>query len=120
MQDGYVFVSDAEVGRMAAHLGMEVSAFMVAFAVRPHPTEESLVLEAREGRGCPLLTADRRCSVHAVKPAQCATWPFWTDMIEDEALWERSKSYCPGLDAPGGREYSRKEILQIAREKRGT
>lgn len=115
-----MFVSEAEIARMAAHLGLEDEAFRARFDVRRHPTDGRWVLEARDGRGCPLLTEKRGCSVHAVKPAQCSTWPFWSDMIEDAALWRDATSYCPGMDAPNGRHYTREEILEIARGERGT
>lgn len=120
VQDGYVFVSDEEIARMAAHLGLDDATFRARFEVHRHPVEESWVLEARDGRGCPLLTPTRGCSVHAVKPAQCATWPFWSDMLEDATLWQEATSYCPGMDAPNGRRYTRDEILQISRGERGT
>lgn len=105
---------------MAAYLGKTVGEFWRDHGVFTHPEEEVPVLEARDGRGCPLLTEDRKCSVHPVKPSQCKTWPFWSDMIEDAQVWEAAKSYCPGLDAKGGTLYSKRDILEIARQKRGT
>lgn len=115
-----MFTNDEEIARMAAHLGRTVGEFWRDYQVHAHPTEGTPVLEARDGKGCPLLTSDRRCSVHVVKPRQCSTWPFWSDMIEDAKVWEASKSYCPGLDKETGRLYGKREILEIAREKRGT
>jgi len=120
MQDGYVYMKEGEVERMAAHLGKTVGEFWRDYRVHAHPADDEPVIEAKDGKGCPLLTADRRCSVHPVKPVQCSTWPFWRDMVEDVDTWTKAKSYCPGLDAPTGQLYSRKEILAIAREKRGT
>jgi Fe-S-cluster containining protein len=70
--------------------------------------------------GCPLLTADKGCSVHSVKPMQCQTFPFWSELIEDDSAWSDAKSYCPGMDAADGRLYSAEEIRDIAAERRGT
>jgi Fe-S-cluster containining protein len=120
VEDGYVFLKPGELERIAQHLDRSVEAFSREFGVRAHPTEGTPVLEAKDGRGCPLLTADRKCSVHPVKPSQCAAWPFWPDMVADRELWDASKSYCPGLDRPSGRKYGRLEILAIVDGERGT
>jgi len=120
VEDGYVFLVGDELARMARHLDRSVEDFSRTFGVHNHPEEGTTVLEAKDGKGCPLLTADRKCSVHPVKPSQCAAWPFWSDMVKDRELWEASKSYCPGLDKPTGKVYSKLQILAIAGGDGGT
>jgi Fe-S-cluster containining protein len=96
-----------------------VRAFRAAYGVVLDEDGQAM-LEAKDGAGCPLLTADRRCAVHPVKPMQCRTWPFWSEMVEDERAWAAAKAFCPGLDAPAGRRYTRPEILKILEEDTGT
>lgn len=96
---------------MAAHLGLTVGQFWADFAVMHDPDADQPVLEAKDGKGCPLLTADGRCRVHAVKPVQCSTFPFWSDLLDDALAWDYAKTYCPGMDE--GRLYSRSEIFAI-------
>ena len=45
---------------------------------------------------CPLLGADDRCTIYAVRPRQCRTWPFWASNVASPAAWERTKTECPG------------------------
>ena len=53
----------------------------------------------------------RGCSVYAVRPLQCRTWPFWHGLLDgDGEGWRHAKSTCPGLDSPRGRLYGVKEI----------
>lgn len=114
VEDGFVHMTDFELSRMAAHLGLSIAEFRLRYQVSGGSSEGGLHIEVRGGKGCPLLTPDRRCTVHPVKPAQCSTWPFWSEMIDDSTEWERCKSYCPGLDAEGGRLYSEDEIRRLA------
>src|SRR5699024_11592257 len=42
--------------------------------------------EVEEGESCPFLI-DEQCSVHDVKPRQCATYPFWEEIIGNRLTW---------------------------------
>lgn len=114
VEDGYVHMTHFELRAMASHLGVEPAEFRRRYRVQGASHTGGLYIEVKDGKGCPLLTSDRRCTVHPVKPSQCSTWPFWSEMIQDAAEWERCKSYCPGLDAEGGRLYSEAEIRELA------
>ena len=98
---------------MAVHLKMSLEEFSESFQVLYDPASEQPVLEAKEGKGCPLLDADRQCRVHAVKPSQCRTFPFWSELLDDERAWLEARRDCPGMDAPDGRLYSTEEIRKI-------
>jgi hypothetical protein len=45
---------------------------------------------------CPFLE-DRGCSIHAANPTQCRTFPFWPEIVERKATWNRTGRYCPGI-----------------------
>lgn len=113
VEDGYVHLSIFELRKMAAHLGLEPAEFRRRYDVSGDGEASGLYIEVKGGKGCPLLSPERRCTVHPVKPAQCSTWPFWSEMVEDSAEWQRCKSYCPGLDAEDGRLYSEAEIRAL-------
>ena len=104
---------------IAEHLGLAVAVFKTRYDVSWDREMKKWMIDANPG-GCPLLTADHGCSVHPVKPMQCQTFPFWPELIEDEAGWSDAKTYCPGMDAPQGRLYSAEEIRAISDEQRGT
>jgi len=115
VEDGFVYMTHAEARRMAKHLELSVGEFWNRYDLRWDEEADSVLVEAKDGRGCPLLTKERGCSVHPVKPGQCQQWPFWSEMLDEAAEWNKAKRYCPGLDAPDGRLYPRDEIVQIRR-----
>ncbi len=116
MRDGLVYMHAQEERRIAAHLGLTVAVFRKKFDATWQEESECWAIEAKDGRGCPLLTSDRRCSVHPVKPSQCGSWPFWPEMLDDRRVWDEAKSFCKGLDAPEGRRYTPAEIQAIRDE----
>lgn len=120
VQPGYVYMTREELSNIAAHLGLTPERFRRKFCVRLDGASGEPYIHVASARGCPLLTPERRCSVHPVKPKQCTTFPFWDEMVEDRTEWEGAKAFCPGLDAPEGRLYTHPEITAIRRGHRGT
>ena len=35
------------------------------------------------------------CSIYAERPAQCRTWPFWSENLTSRATWEAVKRRTP-------------------------
>lgn len=113
VQSGWVFFSVHEMEAMAHHLGLKLGSFKRRYHIEWDIDERRWAIDATDGTGCPLLTPDRKCSVHPVKPRQCSSFPFWSELLDTPDNWEATKSYCPGLDAPNGRLYSVEEMLAI-------
>lgn len=101
---------------MAAHLGLSTTRFSKLYGAAWDAGWQRWAIDATDGRGCPLLDEQRGCRVHPVKPRQCASFPFWPELLDDAAAWESLKRYCPGLDSETGRLYSEEEILEIRLE----
>lgn len=40
---------------------------------------------------CIFLGPDNKCAVHAVRPLQCATYPWWPELVADVEAWQREK-----------------------------
>lgn len=41
------------------------------------------------------------CSLYGSRPAQCRTWPFWPELLEDEKSWKDARlgpEGCPGIN----------------------
>jgi uncharacterized protein len=113
MEPGLVYMTDEELARIAKHLDLSVMRFKKKYDVRRENDEGEWYIDALDGKGCPLLSEERRCMVHPVKPTQCATFPFWPEMLDDAGEWEAAKSFCPGLDAPEGELYAKSRITAI-------
>ena len=89
IKDGIVRVSDAEIARIAAFLGMSEADF-IERETEVAPDRKSLMLKSLPDGSCAYLTADNLCRINPVKPDKCRTFPFeWTN--------DDSTDICPGL-----------------------
>jgi Fe-S-cluster containining protein len=100
----------SEVGSIAAHLGLERREFLSRYCSR----EGGAVTLRTDAPACPFLKSDNRCGIYAVRPKQCATWPFWRENLE-KAVWEEEvRACCPG--AGKGELHSAREVERTAAE----
>jgi len=96
---------------MARYLGLAPRVFDQRFGVRAG--DGAFHIEVPGPPGCPLLGPTGLCSVHPAKPKQCATYPFWVEVLESEATWRAEAALCPGIEHAEGRLYPREELVQI-------
>jgi Fe-S-cluster containining protein len=88
----HVYVTPEDVGRLAAFLGLSRREFR-----RRHTRRDDGWTGLRfEHRTCPFLEGTR-CRVHAARPAQCRTFPFWPEHLRRREAWEAVAAYCPGI-----------------------
>ena len=123
---GYVWVTDVEIERLAAHVGRPVEEFR-RLHVRKVGGRSSLK-ERRNDSGeydCVFLTPlpgdapqsrRRGCGVYAARPLQCRTWPFWDGLLESREAWEHSKQTCPGLDRGRAFDFEHIERMRTAED----
>lgn len=105
---GYVTFSEDEIAAAAAFLGMPLEALFSAYDLAID--DEGLVALVTEEAPCPFLK-DSLCSIHAVKPEQCRTYPFWPELLTDLVTWQAEAKHCPGIGQ--GRAYTRKEVRAL-------
>jgi Fe-S-cluster containining protein len=120
---GYVWVTDEEVAKMAAHRGEIERDFR-----RHHVRKVQGRLSLREDRNeageydCRFLKPlpgdrpgrrKRGCSIYEVRPRQCRTWPFWDGVVGSAASWQAAKQTCPGMDDVNGRRFEPAEIDRL-------
>ena len=87
--NGIVRVSEAEIARIAAFLGVSEATFIDRDCAVA-PDRRGLILHSHPNGACVWLTADNRCLIHPVKPDKCRTFPYdWTNPDSHEI--------CPGL-----------------------
>ena len=92
IKDGIVRVSEAEISRIAAYLGVSEADF-IARETDLAPDRKTLMLKSLADGSCVYLTDDSRCRIHDVKPDKCRTFPF-------EWMNADSRDVCPGLKGP--------------------
>ena len=74
-ETGYVHLADAEIDAIAAHLGIEVGAFIERYT-RLVRNRQGLSLIERDNGACILLGEGGDCLTESVKPLQCRQFPF--------------------------------------------
>lgn len=92
-EPGFVWVNDDEIAAIAA--------------ARREPEVEIRWLYTRTANGnvslrektngdCVFYDRVEGCTIYAVRPRQCQTWPFWESNVNTPEAWERTKRSCPG------------------------
>ena len=106
-QQGFVYLTEDDLERIAKYLGMTPRAFERQYVYR---TRNLRRLRVPREQQCPFL-GDGGCSIHAVKPVQCRLFPFWPELVDEKREWKKTGAWCPGI--------GKGELVQIeaAREK---
>jgi Fe-S-cluster containining protein len=90
---GYVYLTEADLQRAAAQLGISPAEFESRYVYR---TRHLLRLRKPRGSQCHFL-ADDGCLLHPNKPTQCRLYPFWPEFTDSSAGWRKAARQCPGV-----------------------
>lgn len=93
-QKGFVYVTREDVARLAEHLGITRAEFKRRYLCG---TAGLLRFRKLRHKQCPFLLSDG-CSVHAVKPLQCHTFPYWPELLDQATERRAAAEYCPGMN----------------------
>ena len=91
--EGFVYLSESDLKRAAEFVNMRPKAFEKKYVYRTH---HQMRFRKPPDKQCPFLV-DGGCSIHPAKPTQCRTFPFWPELVEKRAEWNRTARYCPGI-----------------------
>lgn len=92
----HVYLTVAEAEKIRAFLGVGVAWFRRRYLDRD--VDGSLILQSDAEGGCIMLGRDGRCRIYAARPVQCATYPFWPEVVKTSAAWRRERRRCEGID----------------------
>jgi Fe-S-cluster containining protein len=92
-QNGWVYVTDADIARAAAWLHLTEAEFETRYVYR---TRHRARLRKPKGAQCHFLK-EGGCGIHPAKPTQCRMFPFWPELVEDRKAWKQTARYCPGI-----------------------
>jgi Fe-S-cluster containining protein len=92
-QKGFVYLTEADLRRMAEYVGMTAAAFERKYVYR---TSRKMRLRVPREGTCPFLL-EAGCSIHPAKPTQCRIFPFWPELVESKREWKKTARYCPGI-----------------------
>lgn len=93
-QEGYVWVSDNEITRIAETLEMEEAAFIKKY-VRKARGKRCLI--EKKSKDC-IFLEDGKCQIYLVRPSQCKTWPFWSSNLISPHTWCEASDRCNGIN----------------------
>jgi Fe-S-cluster containining protein len=92
-QKGYVYLTEDDLVRAAAHVRMAPAEFEAKYVYR---TKTLLRFRKPRNKQCHFLL-DNGCSIHPSKPTQCRAFPFWPELVENRRNWNETAKYCPGI-----------------------
>lgn len=90
---GGIVLTAGDVERLCAFLGRERDAFLAGSTVC---SGSKVHLGVRPDGYC-IFFADG-CGVHPARPDICRAWPYFRGNLIDNASWEMSQGYCPGIN----------------------
>ena len=115
-EPGYVFLSEKDIQGMADCLGMERRQFIDTFCrIVDMGAFKMISLREKENYDCIFLT-DKGCKVYSARPRQCADYPFWAHILEDQESWDAESKLCPGMNR--GKIHTKREIDAILKDRR--
>ena len=118
---GYVWVTKEETQRLADFLKLtpveverqysrKIDGMVSLKEKRPNARGEYDCIFLKEVPAeSPSQKTKRMCTVYAVRPLQCRTWPFWNGNLASPEAWKAAGKRCPGVNA--GRTWTRAEML---------
>jgi Fe-S-cluster containining protein len=107
----HLYLNDEEVTRIARYLRMVPMEFRQQYTFVDEYGWTQLFLDER----CVFLDpATRRCTVYPARPAQCRTFPFWSDLVRLGAWTAEARELCEGVGR--GAVHSPSEVAGRMRE----
>jgi len=92
-QQGFVYLTEEDITRLAAHLDMTVYGFEARYVFR---TKNLRRLRVPRHAQCEFLD-EGGCSVHLAKPLQCRAFPYWPELVGNKKNWAKIGTWCPGI-----------------------
>lgn len=95
--EGVVRIEDADVTRIASHLGLSESGFRSRYLAA---SRDRLI--DGPGSRCVFLAdgVEPTCTIYTARPERCRSWPFWPELRDDPDALAAARRVCPGL-TPG-------------------
>jgi Fe-S-cluster containining protein len=92
-EPGFVWVNDAELAAIAKHRHEPLDQILGLYT---RSTQRGLSLREKPNGDCVFYDKAHGCTIYAVRPRQCRTWPFWESNVASPGAWERTRAICPG------------------------
>ena len=111
---GFVYLSKIDLDKLCNFLKMSGKDFAKKYCRWAGYYEGKEVLALKEMKNYNCILWNNGCSAYEARPVQCATWPFWTWMIENKDSWNECAKDCQGMNK--GRLWSKEEIEENSKK----
>jgi len=90
---GFVWVDDAEIAAIAEFRTEPLERVRELFTrlVGNHRS-----LREKANNDCVFYDRREGCTIYAVRPRQCRSWPFWERNVHSPEAWRQTCQECPG------------------------
>ena len=88
----YVYLREDDFEALHTFLGIDADTFTDRYTEE----DEGYLVLRMDDPACPFLEG-ARCTVYEARPAQCRTFPFWSENLASRAAWKRVGRFCPGI-----------------------
>lgn len=95
---GPVWLEFEEMEALAAHLGVDLRAFVAQYTRRLRGRFSLVETAALD---CVFYAEGRGCTVYEARPGQCRTYPYWPSLLLDAGAWAAEAERCPGIQLTG-------------------
>ena len=92
-EPGYVWLDDAEIAAIAAEVKLPAAEFLAVYTKK---LPRGVSLREKASGACIFYDSSRGCTIYAIRPRQCRTWPFWESNLTSRKAWDSMKRGCPG------------------------
>eukprot|EP01130_Rhizamoeba_saxonica_P014220 TRINITY_DN618_c0_g1_i1.p1 TRINITY_DN618_c0_g1~~TRINITY_DN618_c0_g1_i1.p1 ORF type:complete len:181 (-),score=30.09 TRINITY_DN618_c0_g1_i1:11-553(-) len=97
VSEGVVELSPKDRVDIPAYLGIPQTKFMEEYVeIREN---EHYILQSKQDK-CIFLNDKNQCDIYEMRPIQCSTYPYWSDVLKSKRSWNQEKKYCEGIDHP--------------------
>ncbi len=94
---GYVFLSDTDLERLAAHHHLTPKEFALTYTRLVDG--QLALLDKPLSEDC-LFLVNNQCTVYEARPTQCKTFPWWVHNLREPSDWEDAATRCEGINHP--------------------
>ena len=109
-EPGYVFLSSQDIDKLSTHLGLTKSKFIETYCRYVNMGNFKMIsLIEKDNYDC-IFLSNKGCMVYESRPCQCATYPFWANIVESQEDWDNEAKSCPGINK--GKLFTKKEIQE--------
>jgi len=92
----YVFMNEHEAEGIRNYLRLSRNWFRRRYLCRL-PDGDLVASWHGDGR-CVFLNDRGECNVYPVRPVQCRTYPFWSEIVIRQQDWQRESRRCEGIN----------------------